>query len=132
MPDAVVFGTINHGGMEFPEAYALQDQLQIIDVIRQLRWDKTVVDDILVILDNIQLSAGFVIPIMEDTRPQMDYVDHGLLASLWGRKGEIEATMWIEKVWTYKLQRENDRSIMERFTATKGATPWQLRKVNAV
>ena len=34
MPNAVVFGTINHGGMEFLEAYALQDQLQITDVIR--------------------------------------------------------------------------------------------------
>ena len=82
MPDAVVFGTVNHGGMEFPEAYALQDQLQITDVIRQLRWDKTVAHDILVTLDNIQLYAGYVIHIMKDTQPRMDYVDHGLLASL--------------------------------------------------
>ena len=37
MPDAVVFGTVNHGGMEFPEAYALPDQLQITDIIRQVR-----------------------------------------------------------------------------------------------
>ena len=65
MPDAVVFGTVKHGGMEFPEAYALQDQLQMTDVIRQLRWDKTVANDILVTLDNIQLNAGFVTPIME-------------------------------------------------------------------
>ena len=93
IPDAVIFGTVNHGGMEFPEAYALQDQLQITDVIRQLRWDKTVTNDILVTLNNIQLNAGFVIPIIEDTQPQMDYVDQGLLALLRGRMGEIEATM---------------------------------------
>ena len=53
MPDAVIFGTINHGGMEFLEAYTLQDQLQIPDVIRNLRWDKMFVNDILVTLGNI-------------------------------------------------------------------------------
>ena len=132
LPDAVVFDTVNHGGMEFPEAYALQDQLQIKNVIRQLRWDETVANDILVTLDNIQLNVGFVTPIMEDTGPQMDYVDQGLLASLRGRMGEIEATMWIEKAWAPKLQRENDRSIMERFTAIHGATIGQLMKVNSV
>ena len=34
MPDAFIFGTIRHGGMEFPEAYILRDQLQIPDFIR--------------------------------------------------------------------------------------------------
>ena len=89
-------------------------------------------NDILVTLNNIQLNAGFVIPIMEDTRPRMDYVDQGLLALLCGRMGEIKATMWIEKAWASKLQQGNDRSIMERFTTIKGATPGQLRKVNKV
>ena len=36
MPDAVIFGTMSHGGMEFPEAYTLQDQLQIPDVMRHM------------------------------------------------------------------------------------------------
>ena len=132
MPDAVVFGTMNHRGMEFPEAYDLHDQLQITDTIRQLQWDKTVANDILVTLDNIQFNAGFAIPIMEDTRPRMDYVDQGLLASQRGRVEEIEATMWIEKAWAPKLQSGNDRSIMKGFTAIKGATPVQIREVNAV
>ena len=82
MPDAVISGPMNHGGMEFPEAYTLQDQLQIPDVIRHLRWDKRVANDILVIIDNIQLNVGFITPIMEDIRLRIDYVDQGLLASL--------------------------------------------------
>ena len=108
MPDAVIFGTINRGGMEFPEAYALQDQLQITDVIRQLQWDKTVVNDILFTLNNIQLNAGFAIPIMEDTQPKIDYVDQVSLASLRGRMGKIEATTWIEEAWALKLQQEKE------------------------
>ena len=117
MPDAVIFGTMSYEGMEFPQTYTLQDQLQIPGVIRQLRWNKTVANDILVTLDNIQLNTGFVTPIMEDIRPGMDYVDQGLLASLQGRMREIKATMWIEKAWAPKLQRENDGAIMERFAA---------------
>ena len=132
MPDAVIFGTMSHGGMEFPEAYTLQDQLQIPDVIRQLRWDKTVANDILVTLDNIQLKAGFVTPIMEDTRPRMDYFDQGLLASLRGRMRKIKATMWIENAWAPTLQSENDGAIMERFSGIRGATPGELKKVNVV
>ena len=88
MPDAVIFGTMSHGGMEFPEAYTLQDQLQIPDIIRHLRWDKKVANDILVTLDNIQLNAGFVTPIMEDTSIRIHYIDQGLLVSLLGRMGE--------------------------------------------
>jgi len=71
--------------MEIPEAYTLQDQLQIPYVIQYLRWDKMVANDILVTLDNIQLNAGFVTPIMEDRRLGINYVDQGLLVSPRGR-----------------------------------------------
>ena len=69
---------------------------------------------------------------MEDTRPRMDYVDQGLLASLQGRAREIKATMWIENVWAPKLQQENNGAIMERFSGIQEATPGELKKVNAV
>ena len=95
-------------------------------------WDKTVANDILVTLDNIQFNAGFVTPIMEDTGPRMDYIGQGLLASIRGQMGEIEATVLIEKAWALKLQRENNGAPIERFTATQGVTTWELKKVNAV
>ena len=82
MRDTVIFGTMNQVGMEFPEAYTLQDQLQIPDIIQQLRWDKTVANNILVTLNNIQLNAGFVTPLMEDTGPRMENVNRDLLTSL--------------------------------------------------
>ena len=97
-----------------------------------MRWDKTVANDTPFTLDNIQLNVGFVTPIMEDTRPGMDDVDQGLLVSLRGRMREIKATMWIEKAWAPKLQRENDGAIMERFAGIRGDAPGELKKVNAV
>ena len=45
---------------------------------------------------------------------------------------EIEAAMWIEKVWALKLQWGNDGALMERFTAIQGVTTGELKKVNTV
>ena len=99
MPDAVIFGTMSHGGMEFPEAYTLQDQLQILDIMRHLRWDKTVANDILFTLDNIQLNTGFVTPIFQGTSIRMNYVGQGQLVSLRERMREIKVNMWTEDAW---------------------------------
>ena len=87
---------------------------------------KTVANDILVTLNNIQLNAGFVTPILEDTSIRMDYVDQGLLASLRGRMEEIKAKMWIEDAWAPKLQQKNGGAIMERFAGVQGATQGEL------
>ena len=87
IPDALIFGPSEYGCMEFPKAYTLQDQLQVPDIFKHFFWDKTV--DVLVTRDAIQLNAGFVTLIMEDTSLCMDYVDQGLLSSLQGRMREI-------------------------------------------
>jgi hypothetical protein len=62
LPAAVLYGPASMGGMEFPETYTMQDQAQIPYLLKQLRWDKTVANDILVTLDHIQLTSGFVLP----------------------------------------------------------------------
>ena len=46
--------------------------------------------------------------------------------------GEIKENMWIEKTWAPQFQQENDGAIMERFSGIRGATPGELKKVNAV
>ena len=46
--------------------------------------------------------------------------------------GEIEVSIWIEKVWAPKLQRKNDGAIMEKFSAIRGITKGELERVNAV
>ena len=64
LPGAVLYGPMSMGGMEFPETYTLQNQTQIPFIIRQLRWDKTLANDILVTLDHVQLLSGFTTPVM--------------------------------------------------------------------
>ena len=68
--------------MDFPETYTMQDQAQIPYIIKQLRWDKTVANDILVTLDHLQLISGLVTPILQNTTTPIKYIDDSFLISI--------------------------------------------------
>ena len=82
MPGAVIYGPLEYGGMEILETYTLQDQLHIMYLMKHLRWGGKVVNDILVTLDNIQQAAGYIRPIFDNTRRQLDYTNQGRPTSL--------------------------------------------------
>ena len=105
-----------YGGLEFPDIHTLQDHIQIEYLIKQLRWDKTVANDLLVTLNTIQLSSGLTQPILEFTFPPLEYLDASYLLHLRQRLSEINASIWVEKAWTPQLQRVGDASLMEKFT----------------
>ena len=54
-PHALTFGPKCYGGLEFPETYTLQNQLQISYMISRLRHDKTVANSILTALETAQI-----------------------------------------------------------------------------
>jgi hypothetical protein len=113
MPRAVVFGPFKYGGMAFPDMYTRQTQLHAKYAIRQLRWNGTVANDLLVTLDNLQLELGFTTPLFEAPLAKLDYIDQGWITNLIHRLGKAGLTLWIENCWTPKLQREHDVSLME-------------------
>ncbi|KAL7551610.1 hypothetical protein ACHAWF_018082 [Thalassiosira exigua] len=131
-PNAVIFGPIEMGGMELPEAEALQSQSLVPYVIRSLRHDKTVAKDFLTTLDWVQLKSGFVRPILEDVQVRLDYVGRSLMVFLRNILRDIDSSLWIEDAWTPRLQRVGDESLMERFATHPRATKGQLEKLNAV
>ena len=55
--------------MEFIDTQCLQDQVQLDYLVKQLRWDLTVVNYLLVALDSVQLASGFTYPLLEHTDP---------------------------------------------------------------
>ena len=130
--DAVVYGPLEYGGLEITEAYTLQDQLQIPYWIKQLRWDETVANNFLVVLDHLQLVSGLTTPVFETTGVSLSYINRGLLTAMHERMRGMDATMWIEDSWVPSLQRGGDESIMDRFTSIVGITPRELDKVNQV
>lgn len=131
-PSAVLYGPLKYGGMEFPHIHTLQTSVQIQYLLKQLRWNKTVANDIIVTLDSIQLLAGFGSPILEDVSQPINYLGNSYFLSLRKRLAEIQASLWIEEVWRPKLQREGDHFLMDYFTRIPGITTTDLRKANAV
>ena len=104
-PSAVLYGPAEYGGMEFPEVYSLQDQVQLPYLVQQLRWNQDVANDFLVVLDRAQLVSGFVRPILEVTKPRFELFNNSFILDLRRRLSEIDANLWIERAWTPPLQR---------------------------
>jgi len=130
-PRAIIYGPRAYGGLEMPDIYTRQTQHHIKYMIKQLRWNSTLANDILTALDNIQLASGFTSPILENTESPMDYIDNGWIIDLRERLNEIGGQLWIEDAWQPKLQQEGNFSLMERFLSvtTTAKQRTQLRKV---
>lgn len=112
------------------DVYTLQLQIQIMYLLKQFRWNKTVANDMLVTLDILQLHTGFVAPIMENVTPPIKYVGHSFFLHLRRQLLEIDGSLWIKHAWTTSLQRLGDRSPMEVFTQIPSITTGDLRKAN--
>jgi hypothetical protein len=131
-PSAVLYGPMEYGGMEFIEAYTLQDQMQLDYLIKQLRWDKVVANDFLVTLDTVQMCSGFTEPILRSVNDAIEYLSPSYIISLRDRLREMNAYIWIEKSWCPQLQREGDKSIMQTFARCPHISRAMLRQANAV
>lgn len=131
-PSAVLYGPFDYGGMEFIEAYTLQDQVQMEYLLKQLRWDRVVANDFLVALDSVQMCSGFIEPILESVEDPIEYLSPSYIISLRTRLHEMKAYVWIEKSWTPRLQRDGDRSIMQTFVQCPQISRAMLKQANAV
>lgn len=131
-PGAVLYGPLRYGGLEFPEMYTIQDQLQLDYVVKQLRWGKGVANDFLVTLDNVQLCSGLTRPLLEFPTPRVSYLDTSLIIDTRRRLEEMDASLWVEDAWIPPIQRVGDTSIMGQFLQIPGVKTSQLRQANTV
>ncbi len=92
------------GGWSFPEVYTLQDQVQLDYLLKQLRWDRTVANDFLVILDLVQLCSGFTAPILASVVTTIDYLKPSYIVDIRRRLAEMGAHLWIKDAWSPPLQ----------------------------
>jgi hypothetical protein len=97
-PGAVLYGTACYGGMESLNVYTLQLQTQLSYLLKQLRWNKTVANDIRVTLETAQLCSGLIPPIMEVVTPPISYLGNSYFLDIRRRLGEINASLWIEDI----------------------------------
>ncbi len=118
--------------MAFPELHSLQCATQVEYIIKQLRWNHTVANDLLTTIDSAQLHTGVGPPLMEITTPPIKYAGATFLLSLRDQLARIDGSLWIEDIWSPLLQREHDKFIMDRLLRIPGITTTQLHKANAV
>ena len=130
MPNAVVYSPYNKGGMNYPSFLVIQDQMRIMNLLKQLRWNKTVANDFLVTLSAVQFTSGLCEPIFMETSTDLSYVPQGWILHLRSRFNEWGGQMWIEHQWTPDLQRIHDSSLMKAFSELPGATKQKLEKCN--
>ncbi|KAL7545458.1 hypothetical protein ACHAWF_008807 [Thalassiosira exigua] len=95
-PNAMVFGPIEMGGMELPEAEALQAQCRLSYIVRCLRHDTTVAKDFLTTLDWVQHRSGWIRPILEHVQGRLDYVGRGHMVFIRNCLRDMDASLWIE------------------------------------
>jgi hypothetical protein len=132
LQSAFLYGPMSMRGMAFAKASTMQDHAHIPYIMKQLRLDKTVANNILVTLDHIQLTSGFVAPILQCTTKPIGYINNSFLISIRARLAEIKRSLWIEKAWTPSAQREGNKSLMDRFIQIPRITTGILKKVNTV
>lgn len=131
-PSAILYGPTEFGGIEFPDAYTLQDQVQLDYLVKQLRWNKSVANAFLVALDSVQICTGLTTPILENMEDHIGYLEQSYIMGLRHRLIEMKAFLWIENSWTPVLQRIGDKAIMEGFMNIPNITTAALRQANAV
>jgi hypothetical protein len=131
-PGVILHGPTKFGGMEFVDTQCLQDQVQLDYLVKQLRWDNSVANYLLVALDSVQMVAGFMQPLLEYTNLPLVYAGNSYLLDIRSRLAALDASLWVEKAWSPPLQREGDESLMERFVQIPNITRAELRRANAV
>ena len=112
-PKAVLYGPQEYGGMAFPTIETIQDQKGISHWVKHLRWGKEIGEDFKILLSAAQLTSGLTTPILDSVDLEIPYLEEGVISHLRNTLRKLYSSLHIEDVWTPKLQREGDRSIME-------------------
>jgi hypothetical protein len=132
MPLAIIYSPLRLGGLNWPSFQVKQDCDSILTLIKHLRHDETVANDIKVALSAWQLVSGLCTPFLETVNPQLTYLGEGWLPHMRDHLSAIDGNIWIEDQWSPQLQRQGDKSIMSVLLTIPGITKGILKSANYV
>ena len=113
-PKAVVYGPHELGRMKFLTMETIQAQKGITHWLRHLQWDKEIANNFLITLSAAQLSLGLTTPILDDVALNIPYLEEGVMSHLRSTLKSVGGSLHIKGAWIPHMQREGDRSIMEK------------------
>lgn len=96
MPKAVIYSPYHMAGLNYPSFQIIQDQKGILNLLKELRWNKTMANDILTVMSAIQLCSGLTDPIMEDTATDLSYLGKSWFLHIRQHLKAFRGKLWIE------------------------------------
>jgi hypothetical protein len=131
MPRAVVWGPKSLGGLGLnTNVYNLQAQCAIGYMIRAIRWNGIVANDIIATLNAYQLVSGWESPLLEDTSVTLKYLPQGWLPHVREMLRAFGSLLWVENAWRPHKQRQGDTALMEDFCKHPDITDTMLLLAN--
>jgi hypothetical protein len=116
-PRAVVWGPVSLGGLGLnTNIYNLQTQCAVGYLLSSLRWDQTIADDIICVLNAVQLASGWESPLLMEVDEPLLYLGRGWIRHVRQMLADVKAKVWVERAWVPRKQRQGDVSLMESFS----------------
>jgi hypothetical protein len=109
---AIVYGAAEQGGIGIKSLYAEQSIAQITALMQHTRLYSPLGRAIRVNLEWVQIIAGIAKPVLQDTRP-LQHMEGEWFKSIREFLHKTNSTAKIDNIWTPKLQRINDKCIMD-------------------
>jgi hypothetical protein len=130
MKRIAAYAPIKMGGFNFPSLETIQDQKNIMLVMRQLQLGQELATDLRIAISQAQLESGLTSFILDDIKHNLTYLEEGFIAHLRERLRELNGGIHVEGAWIPHLQRINDVSIMERLLELDKVTKRELEHAN--
>jgi hypothetical protein len=127
-PRAAVFGPRAYGGLNLNNLYTEQCIQKLQCLMCHMRSNTPMGKLMKVNLNWLQLNSGFGGPLMESKDPLM-FLDSNWLLHSRSFLVQINAKLKVDDVWLPKLERQNDRTLMDIFSKLKYQTHL-IRKLN--
>jgi hypothetical protein len=114
-PRSAVFGPREYGGLNLNNLYTEQCMQKLQCMICHMRSKSPMGKLMQINLNWLQLTSGFGMPLMESNDP-LPFLDNNWLLHSRVFLIQINARLRIDNVWVPKLERQNDRTLMDIFS----------------
>ena len=129
MPTSVMYGPVEMEGAGMSDIYTEQGVGSIQQFIGNIRTGSDLGEMMKIVLSNLQLWAGTVKPILENTAVALPYLPDSWITGIRNFLAKIDGTIEISDTWVPAFPRIGDRCIMDDILKL-GFSESQLEKIN--
>ncbi len=130
-PQAVTFGPLEYGGLNFPDLLVEQGISQIRTFMENMYHDTELGKMIKICLQTLQAEAGSALQVLQDPTVELSYLTPCWLTSTRTFMGAHQILFQLSDRWNFFLSQERDTYLMDLFCCSGGFSPMDLKHLNA-